>query len=159
VRLDPAFFCKGHPPPRKRRLRFEPLEQKRVLTVDVWIDQGSVAYEDGGSGYFVISRSDSQGQLTADYSVGGDAVAGTHYTALSGNASFEDTESEIYVYVDPIGNSLDEFDHSVVVTLISLPSPYNITGDGYASLAIQDDDSPPSLSISVGGPLRRADQR
>ena len=115
------------------------------------IDSPSVAEGDSGSvnlTYTVSLGAESGKQVTVGYAegTGGTATAGTDYTALaSGTLTFAAGETSKTVTVTVIGDTLDEPNEMVAVTLSGATNASIATATGTGT--ITDDDGEPSLSI------------
>ncbi|MBP5285373.1 MAG: hypothetical protein ILO34_04615, partial [Kiritimatiellae bacterium] len=85
------------------------------------ISVGAVAVpKTSTSGYFTVSRADSNGDLYVNYTVGGTAVAGADYGALSGVAVIPDGESSVDIAIDPKwGGPSSTVSSTIVITLAS----------------------------------------
>ena len=116
------------------------------------ISSPSVTEGDSGSKTmsFTVTLSPASGKrVTVSYAegTGGSATAGTDYTALeSGTLTFAAGDTSKTIGVTVAGDSLDETNETVVVTLSSATNATisGATGTG----TITDDDAEPSLSIS-----------
>ena len=115
------------------------------------IDSPSVAEGDSGSmnlTYTVSLDAESGKQVTVGYAegTGGTAESGTDYTALaSGTLTFAAGETSKTVTVSVTGDTTDEPDETVVVTLSGATNASISTAAGTGT--ITDDDDPPELSI------------
>ncbi len=108
------------------------------------------ASEDGTNpGQFTVTRSrcDLTPLLTIDYTVGGTAVSGEDYTALSGTLEIPGGSSSATITVSPVDDLEGELDESVIVSLD--PGTYNIE-NGTAQLTIHDNES--TVSIHAAQP-------
>jgi hypothetical protein len=114
------------------------------------------AIEGGAGGVFTVTRTGSTtSTLTVNYTVGGTAVAGTHYAALSGSAVIAAGAVTGTIAVTPVENTLADGDKTVVVT-ISASAGY-IVGSPSASVTVRDNDGitiPPSISLRFDGLIR-----
>ena len=103
------------------------------------------AHEAGlGTASFRVTRGGNLSQpLTVNYSVAGNAVAGTDYNALSGTVSFPANENTAFITVTPRNDATVEGNETVTVTLqagagYSLISTATATG----SVSVVSDDFP-----------------
>jgi len=95
-------------------------------------------------GTFTITRSNSSGSLTVNYTLGGTATSGTDFSALSGSVVFVDGQSSAIVTVTPVDDHLVETSESVILT-ISGNDNYRIGTSGNATLSIADNDLTPAV--------------
>ena len=109
-----------------------------VVTVEKIAD----AAEGGGNGLFRFQRTsnDLSSGLTISYVVGGTAVAGTHYSALSGSVTIPAGASEADVVVAPIANSFAGTAKTVVLA-VSTNSAYTIGSNDTATVTITDEEA------------------
>lgn len=94
--------------------------QTRLAATDVITVKASNAVanitrmEDGG---FLIEREGGIGELTVSYSIGGTAVAGSDYQALTGNVTIPFGEDSVGIPVKPLAGSAMSLSESVILTL------------------------------------------
>ncbi len=116
------------------------------------ISSPSVTEGDSGSKTmsFTVSLSPaSESQVTVSYADAGTgtATSGTDYTAITAEAlTFAAGDTTKTIGVTVAGDSLDEADETVVVTLSSATNASISTPTGTGT--ITDDDDPPSLSVA-----------
>jgi len=111
------------------------------------------------NGLFRISldhQNDTGSDMTFTYSIGGTAVSGTHYTALSGSATIPSGSNSADITLDVSGhnNTLLEGNKTVIVTLSgsSNPSAQISESNNTATVAIFDDErATASLSKTQDG--------
>jgi len=118
----------------------------------ITITNSGDAVEKTGSSAFTLSRN---GEITADlpvyYSLSGTATAGTDYQSLSGIAIIPAGSVSTTVTVQPINDSFDELDETIVVTVTS-DVAYFIAPSGNTTITIIDDDTVGiSISNTTGG--------
>ena len=109
-------------------------------------DSGSVSLH-----YTVTLSAASAGAVTVGYAegTGGTATAGTDYTALaSGTLTFAAGETSRTITVSVTGDTTDEPNETVVVTL-SGPSSGATVGTGTGTGTITDDDAAPTVTLSL----------
>ena len=86
------------------------------------------------------------GNVTVNYTVGGNAVAGTDYTALSGSVSIAGTGSSSSNYVDvsvtSINNSIANVLRNVSVSITPSANYQTFSPTSTASIWLYDDDQP-----------------
>jgi subtilisin family serine protease/subtilase family serine protease len=100
-------------------------------------------------GVFTMARTgDVSVPLNVRYSVGGTAVAGTDYLALSGTATFQAGSSTSNVVVTPIDDGGFENDESVILTL-SADAAYGLGSPNTSTVTIVSDDLPPDLAVTA----------
>lgn len=106
------------------------------------------------SGIITITRTrDTSMDQTILYTVGGDAVPGVDYGALSGSVNMAVGQTIATISVDPIDDTLVEPNKTVFVTIT--PDPGYVIGGGSpgtATVTIVSDDSPPRVSIVATDP-------
>ena len=78
--------------------------------------------------------------ITVNYSVGGSAVSGVDYTALSGAVTIPAWQLSATIELIPLNDSVEEINKDVIITLTS-GTQYDIGGSSSASAVIGDDDS------------------
>jgi uncharacterized delta-60 repeat protein len=101
-----------------------------------------------------VSRSGgSSGAVTATFTTSdGTAVAGSNYSAVNATVFFGDGKTGSRVVSVPIiGNQIDENDKTVNLTLSQPGGCAALGGQTTSVLTIRDDDTPPSVNVSIGG--------
>ena len=94
------------------------------------------------SGVFTVSRAGcTTSNLTVNYTVGGTAIPGTDYTALSGSVTIPVGSAAVSVTVTPIDNAIVENDPTVVAT-IAAGTGYTVGSSNSATVTILDNDLP-----------------
>ena len=117
------------------------------------INAPSVTEGDSGSASlnFTVTLSPaSAGEVTVDYAegTGGTAVSGTDYTApASGTLTFAAGDTSGTITVSVTGDSTDEPDETVVVTLGNASGA--TIGSGTGTGTITDDDAAPTVTLAV----------
>ena len=107
-----------------------------------WITSLSDTVEGGTPGAFHFTRTGNISQpITVTYSIGGSATPDVDYTALSGSVSFAAQQDAVDVPVDPIDDSVPEFDESVEVALTA-GTGYTVGDSDTAVVIIRDNDTP-----------------
>jgi hypothetical protein len=105
------------------------------------------AFEGGASGLFTVTRSATTGgRLTVNYTVGGTAVAGTHYASLSGSAVISGGALSATIAVAPLENNIADGNKNVVLT-VSASATYNV-GTPTATITVHDNDVPPGAVLT-----------
>src|SRR6185436_2775534 len=105
------------------------------------------AFEGGSRGLFTIARSANTGSpLTVNYTIGGTAVAGTHYAALTGSAVIAVGAVSTSIAVAPLENSLADGIKTVVLTVSATPA-YGV-GTPTATITVHDNDGPPEAVLT-----------
>ena len=90
-------------------------------------------------GQFLISRSDTQGDLVVSYAVSGSADPGDYSDILSGSITIADGSSSVTLDVTPIDDPDTEGDETVVLTL-SADAAYNIGDPNSGTVTIVDNE-------------------
>ena len=117
------------------------------------INAPSVTEGDSGSASlnFTVTLSPaSAGEVTVDYAegTGGTAVSGTDYTApASGTLTFAAGDTSKTITVSVTGDSTDEPDETVVVTLGNASGA--VVGAGTGTGTITDDDAAPTVTLAL----------
>ena len=125
------------------------------VTVSVAVSPGAVD-EDGATNLvYTFTRNDSNGALTANFTVGGTATFNTDYTQTgadtfappNGTVTFADGSLTTTVTIDPVADNTVEPDETVVLTVVA--------GAGYAPGAptsatgtISNDDTDVSVAVA-----------
>jgi len=106
------------------------------------------AIEDSSSGLFTISRVGGAGSLaiTVQYTLGGTAVSGTDFNALSGTVLLPANQASVSIPVTPVADTAPEPDKTVILTLTANPN-YEIGLSHEATVTILDDDAPPVVTL------------
>jgi hypothetical protein len=106
------------------------------------------AIEDSSGGLFTISRVGGTSSLaiTVNYTLGGTAVSGTDFNALSGTVLLPENQASVSIPVTPIADTTREPDKTVILTLSANPN-YEIGLNGEAAVTILDDDALPVVTL------------
>jgi hypothetical protein len=97
-----------------------------------------VATEAGDGGTFLITRSDTDGDLTVNYVLTGSATNGTDYQTLSGSVVIPNGQNSVQIDLTPIQDATVEGQELATLTLIDAAS-YQI-GIASDTISIVDDD-------------------
>jgi hypothetical protein len=93
---------------------------------------------------FRFTRAENNsGAMTVLYTIGGTAVAGTHYIAFSDQVTIADGQWDATSTVTPINTGAYLGDVTVSVTLIA-DAAYTIIGAGFEEITIREGHTPPS---------------
>jgi hypothetical protein len=121
-----------------------------VVDVSVADDTSSLTTHTSETSFseFLISRRGSTGALSVSYSLSGTAASPADYTAyvnsiaipLSGTLIIPDGETDIYVMVDPVNDSVPEGVENVTLTVTPVSGSYG-TRFASATMLIGDNDS------------------
>ena len=139
---------------RPAKMILEALEERTVpATVSIAaVQNGS---EMGINGVFRVSRSDTDGNLSVNYSLNPTSTAsnGADFT-LSGSVTIPDGSSFTDIIVVPVDDSEFESPETVILDLISaasdkIGSSYTIGSPGSATLTISDNDAYPVYVAAV----------
>lgn len=80
--------------------------------------------------------------LTVTLTVSGTATSGTDYTAIPLSATFAANQTSVDVPVSPLADTTTEGAESVILTLASVPSPFELGSPSTATVTITDTSSP-----------------
>lgn len=97
----------------------------------------------------------SVGNTVVSYSVGGTAVAGTDFTALSGSVTIPNGQTTVTIPVATLDNAIDQDTRTVIVTLTGATNGAVLGAATEATVSIQDNDTA-GVTVS-GGPLTIAE--
>ena len=97
--------------------------------------------EQGGNARVTISRSGSTSEsLNVSYSLTGTAIHETDYTATASPITMASGDSQVTIRIDPIDDSRNETDETVIITLQS-SNAYAVDGrNNRVTIVINDDD-------------------
>jgi hypothetical protein len=110
--------------------------------------------ENAGSITITIQRTSSQGQESIDYTISdGTAVYGVDYYCnnVSGTWTFLDGESEAFLYIDILNNTIPDGDRTVLLSLSNPSGGYTLGTPSEATLTIIDDEPPPIVGGRPAG--------
>lgn len=152
----PKTFCA-----RPRRPRLEPLEDRRLLvaTISVTVDAPAAVTEiPQNQIVYSLNRDETDGFLSVNFELSGDAVLGVDYTArevprdsirfpknppidqpVTGVVTFFPGESTVELVVRPIADSILERDEAIVLTAVA--ADVFGTTTGAASLIVSGQDT------------------
>ena len=101
----------------------------------------------GNTAAFTITRSVvTSTSYSITLSLSGTATNGTDYTSIASTLSFASGETTKTVTVTPVNDLLTEGNETVVLQITSVNA--NFSGPNYAIATLQDNDFPPSVSIT-----------
>jgi subtilisin family serine protease len=101
------------------------------------------------AGVFTVTRTgDVSAPLTVQYSVGGTAVGGIDYVALSGALTIQAGAATASVVVTPVDDGAFENDESVILTLAA-DAAYSLGSPATSTVTIVSDDLPPDLVVAT----------
>jgi len=100
-----------------------------------------LAYENGASGAFTLSRTNTGEAMTVNYTLSGTATNGTDYQTLSGSTNFGASDTTVDIPVVPIDNSVADPPRTVVLT-VTPDEAYAVAGSSSAAVTIVDDEPP-----------------
>ncbi|HEY0550617.1 MAG TPA: Calx-beta domain-containing protein, partial [Verrucomicrobiae bacterium] len=125
-------------------------DDRNVVSISA---SGPIAYEGGANGTFTLTRSGStSASLNVTLTTIGTATSGTDYTNTPSSittVSFAIGEALRTITIHPIDDSITEGEETVLVQISA--GAYDIGAPGYASVAIRDNDIPPTVFISSPG--------
>lgn len=124
-------------------------------TVTIAASDPDASETPGNPGQFVLTRTEpTSGTLNVTLTRTGTASNGSDYSSISTSYSFGAGQSSILIAIHPVDDPATEGPEQVTLS-INLGS-YDVGGDGFANVTIQDNDSPPVIFIaspSAQGPL------
>ncbi len=112
-----------------------------VTEVTIVATDDAASEEGSDTGTFTVTRSDTSGDLTVNYTVSGSATNGSDFNSLSGSVVIPSGQSTATLTVIPIDDSDIEFNEDVTITLAS-GTGYTIGGSDNATVTIADNDLP-----------------
>ncbi len=125
-------------------------DDRNVVSISA---SGPIAYEGGANGTLTLTRSGStSASLNVALTTSGTATSGTDYTNTPSSittVSFAIGEAVRTITIHPIDDSITEGEETVLVQISA--GTYDIGAPGYASVAIRDNDIPPTVFISSPG--------
>lgn len=80
--------------------------------------------------------------LTVSFTITGTATAGSDYQAIPLTAAFAANQTTVDVAVTPIADTVTEGPESVILTLTTVPAPYEVGSPSTATVTITDTSSP-----------------
>ncbi|MYE93680.1 MAG: hypothetical protein F4238_09985, partial [Gemmatimonadetes bacterium] len=112
-------------------------------------DGGTVA--EGATGHFEVSvaGSTAAGAVTVRYSVGGTAVSGEDYTALSGTATVAQGESAARIALEALDDGTLDKGETVVLALTGATGPGTVIVDKTAATATIGDDGTVTIALAA----------
>lgn len=109
----------------------------------------------GNTGEFTFTRTaPTTSSLTVNLTRTGTATSGSDYSGVGTSVTFNAGQDTRTITVTPLDDAITEGPEQV--TLAINAGSYDIAGDGFANVTIQDNDSPPVIFInspSAQGPL------
>jgi hypothetical protein len=130
-------------------LRLEDEDSGDRVMVSAWhetVTEIVAATNPKNIGKFYISRKNTAGDLTVSYAIGGTAINGSDYTALSGSVTIPDGASGVDVVFTSINDTLPEGTETVTLTVLAATG-YGVDIPSTATLYIADNET---LPVSVG---------
>jgi hypothetical protein len=150
----------SRPGPTRRRptpkLGCEFLEDRVVPTAAVTVAALGNAVEGGAPALFQFLRTETDGPLTVNFSVGGTAAPGYDYDPIGSAVTFGDGEPYAYVTVAAVADVIDEPTETVSVTLNPYYYNYTVGTPSSATVNILNQQPPPAvfdLDVSANGVL------
>jgi uncharacterized repeat protein (TIGR01451 family) len=125
------------------------------IVVSVAVSPGAVD-EDGMTNLvYTFTRNDSNGALTANFSIGGTATFNTDYTQTgaatfvppNGTVTFADGSLTTTVNIDPVADSTVEPDETVTLTVVA-GAGYGVGAPSSATGTITNDDTDVSVAVA-----------
>lgn len=111
-----------------------------ATTVTIAASDSRANEANSDTGKFTITRSNSIGNLTVNYSVSGSATSGSDYTALSGSVIIASGQLSATVTVTPSNDAALDPGETVILTLSASPN-YLTTTPSNAMVVIFDDEA------------------
>ncbi len=103
--------------------------------------------EPGTTSSFYLSRTNSTGDLTVNYTISGTATNGTDYASLSGSVVIPDGQTGVDVIVTPTNDTLVEGTETIILTLDSSAS-YGIEVPSGTLYLTDDETNPATVGFS-----------
>jgi hypothetical protein len=125
------------------------------VAVSVAVSPGAVN-EDGATNLvYTFTRNDTNGALTANFTIGGTAIFNVDYTQSgaatfappNGTVTFADGVATATVTIDPVADNLVEQDETVVLTVVG-GLGYNVGDPSTATGTILNDDTDVSVAVA-----------
>ncbi|MCP5556202.1 MAG: PKD domain-containing protein [Verrucomicrobiaceae bacterium] len=124
-------------------------------TVTIVASDPEASESAGNPGQFTVTRTaPTTGSLTVNLIRTGTATNTTDYTGVGTSVSIAAGQTSAVINVNPVDDSVTEGPELVTLGLNS--GSYDIGGDGFANVTIEDNDSPPAIFIespTAQGPL------
>jgi len=120
-----------------------------TCSVSVTASDANASEQGTDPGVFTITRTNTTGVLTVNYTIGGTATSGSDYTALGGSVVIANGQSSATVTVNPIDDSTAESAEAVVLT-VSAGTGYSVGSPNIAAVIIADNE--PTVTISASDP-------
>ncbi len=124
-------------------------------TVSIVANDANASETAGNAGQFTLTRTmPTNSSLTVNLTITGTAANGVDYTTIATTAAFAAGQTNVTINVSAIDDALTEGAEHVVVKIGN--GSYYIDTNGFATVTIADNDSPPSLLITsptAQGPL------
>jgi hypothetical protein len=109
-------------------------------TVTVSATDADAAEAGTDPGTFTITRSNTNGNLVVNYTVGGTATSASDYSALSGSVTIASGQTSATVTVTPINDAAVDPSETVILSLSSSTS-YVVGTPSTATVTIADNDT------------------
>jgi hypothetical protein len=124
-------------------LRLEDEDSGDRVMVSSWHDSvGEASTADTGKFYF--SRRNTSGDLTVSYAIGGTAVNGSDYSALSGSLVIPDGAGGADLVITPVNDTAVEGTETVTLTVLA-GAGYGVDLPASATLYLADNETPPVI--------------
>jgi Bacterial Ig-like domain (group 3)/PKD domain/Calx-beta domain len=125
------------------------------VTVSVAVSPGAVDEDGIANLVYTFTRNDSEGALTANFSIGGTAIFNNDYTQTgaatfvppNGTVSFAAGELTATVTIDPAADNIVEPDDTVILTVVA-GSGYSVGAPSSATGTITNDDTDVSVAVA-----------
>ena len=124
-------------------LRLEDEDSGDRVMVSAWHDSVAEATT-ADTGKFYFSRKNTTGDLTVSYAIGGTAINGSDYAALSGSLVIPDGASGADLVITPVNDTAVEGSETVTLTVLAGPG-YGADLPSSATLHIADNETPPVI--------------
>ena len=114
--------------------------------ISVEATEPSASETPGDTGLFTFTRSDTAGELTANFNVSGTATNGVDYLAITGSVTFPDGQATATVTISPVQDFVSESTETVILTVLS-GSGYYVGFPNQATVNITNVDLPSVFTI------------
>jgi hypothetical protein len=127
-------------PSNRARLNLTTLEDRTTPTAEVSITATAPNVGEGSSGSFQVTRSDTTGHLSVNFSLSGTATFGSDYNSNSSPVLFGPGVATVGIFIFGTNDSISEPTESVIATITS-GTGYTVGTPDSATINILDNDA------------------